>query len=285
MTHPVSGCCFIKNTFLGAFCLFESMASLLPFVDDMTILDLGSTDGTEHYLKAIANSNPRVRVLHGEFPATDAGVFATLANTLIAGVKHDAVLYWQADEIWHEDLLLLMEERFKRDEFDLSFWRIQYRDNFQTVKWFPHVVHRVGVKGRFNFVGDGMNTDRFMEPPICSDYGGEYFMQWGQMGQEKIKPYVNQMITDVSMVGGFRDNIPFRRMAHAPFWHEEPTIEGKPASQWHADALADPKWTRPASPYNLPKALRFHVGRTSYEFRSDLFDALCRDTTREWLGI
>ena len=105
-------------------------------------MDLGSDDGTLHALHQIAIHNPKVHLTSGTFYKTDANVFATLANDLIAKCTYDNVLYWQADEIWHEDLLKLMEQRFERGEFDLSFWRIQYRDNFQRVKWFPHLVHR-----------------------------------------------------------------------------------------------------------------------------------------------
>jgi len=285
MTFPVSGCSFIRNTFAG-FCIFESMASLLPLVDEYVVLDLGSDDGTLHYLERIAAANPRVRLLRGSFPVTDAGAFATLANDLMGHCRHEAVWYHQADEIWHESLLGMVRDRFDAGQFDLSFWRIQYRDNFQKVKWFPHVVHRVGTRGsQFRFVGDGMNTDRFMEPPICSDYDGGYFMQWGEMGQEGVKPYVNQMVLDVSLVGGFRDCIVERRALHAPFWHEPPTVEGKPADQWRIEAERNPDWMQQESPYDLPAIMRFHVGKTRYHLRLELFEALCEDRTEEVVGL
>lgn len=282
---PVSGCFFVKDAFIGAFCPFESLASVLPFVSDVTVMDLGSTDGTRERLQQIADANPRVRLVDGQFPVVDAGAFATLANDLIAMCPNEAVWYWQADEVPHENLLGLVEQRFAAGEFDLAFWRIQYRENFRVVKWFPQVVHRVGRKGRFNFVGDGMNTDRYMEPPMCSDYGREYFMQWGDMGQEGVKPYVDQMLLDVSLVGAFLENIPGRRRLHSPFWHEEPTIEGMAASDWMARERQNPNWTKKESPYNLPAIMRWHVGRPKYELRESLFRALCEDTTRELLGV
>lgn len=290
----ISACCFIKNTFEGAFCLWESMASLLPFVNEYVVLDLGSTDGTYEVLHDIASANPKVKLFTGDWPSIDAGAFATLANDVVKLCSNDVVIYHQADEIWHEDLLQLMQQRFGARQNDLAFWRIQYRDNFQKVKWFPHLVHRIGYRGEpkfnadknnFEFVGDGMNTTRSWDAKICSDYGGEYFPKWGEMGDEGIKPYVNQMIMDVSLVGGFRDNIVERRAKHAPFWHEEPTIEGKPASQWKDDAMNNPAWTRPVSPFNLPHIMRYHIGKTKYELRPGLKDALCLDNTIGWLGL
>ena len=284
---PVSACVFIRDSFNGAFCVFESMASLLPFVSDFLVMDLGSTDGTAHYLERIAEANPRARLVHGEFSYEDAGVFATLANDLIAMCEQENVLYYQADEIWHQDLLLIMAERFLQGQFDWSFWRIQYRENFQAVKWFPQLVHRCGNRddGSFNFVGDGMSSDRTWDAPICSQYGGEYFPRWGKMGQEGVKPYTNEMILDVSLVGAFLENIPERRAMHAPFWHEEPKIENLPASQWMARERRNPNWIRTESPYNIPHIMKFHVGRQRYELRQELFDALCQDKTRSLLGL
>lgn len=285
MSYNLSACVFIKDTFTGAFCLFESIASLLPFSDEFIVMDLGSTDGTLDYLQEIEAANPKVKLITGKFPTIDAGAFATLANDLIAECKNNNVLYYQADEIWHPDLLRLMAQEFEQGNFDLSFWRIQYRDNFQRVKWFPHPVHRVGQKGSFNFVGDGMTTDRTWNAKLCSNYNGGYFTQWGEMGQEGIKPYVHEMIMDVSLVGGFRDNIIERRALHAPFWHEEPTIEGKPAKQWEAEAVANGDWVRTDTPYNLPQIMRFHVGKTRYYLRTELLDALKRDDTRGLVGL
>lgn len=281
----ISACVFIRDNNVGAFCLYESMASLLPFVDEYIVMDLGSTDGTYQVLYAIAEKNPKIKLTTGKFDVIDAGVFATLANQLVSLCKHETVLYHQADEVWHPDLLKRMEQELERGHTDMAFWRIQYRDNFQKVKWFPHLVHRIGKKGRFNFVGDGMTTDRTWDARICSQYGGEYFPQWGGMGQDGIKPFVNEMIMDVSLVGGFRDNIVERRALHAPFWHEEPHIEGKPANVWQQEAMANPDWTKTESPYNLPPVMRYHVGKTRYQIRRELLDAIQRDDTREIVGL
>ena len=301
MTYPVSACCFIRNNSVG-FCLFESMASILPLVSQMLILDLGSNDGTLETLRSIHQSNPKVDIMTMDsFPYEDAGVFATLANELVRWCHYNNVLYWQADEIWHEDLLKLMTQRFERGEFDLSFWRIQLAHNFQYVKWFPQLVHRVGIRGNnlnegknnFEFDGDGMNTTRMWDAKICSTYGGEMFPQWGGLGQDGIKPYVNEMITDVSLLGGFRDNIPDRKRMHAPFWGEREVLipyfdkatKEQPLmseSHWYATALNDPDWTKTESPYNLPAILRYHVGKVKYELRPELLQALKED--RVWLS-
>lgn len=302
--YPLSATVFIRNNSVG-FCLYESIASLLHLTSEFLIMDLGSDDGTFETLQEISRANPKIKLVSGEFPkrpdgTVDASAFAVLANDIIKMCQFDNVLYYQSDEIWHEDLLPLMEQQFQEGHFDLAFWRIQYKQNFQYVKWFPHLVHRVGYKGtdikfnedknNFEFNGDGMNTTRSWDAKICSHYGGEYFPKWGEMGQEGIKPYVNEMITDISLIGAFRDTIPARRKLHVPFWHEEPTIPDKNGihrkeSDWMNEALNDPDWTKGHSPYNIPKILRYHVGKTKYELRPELLEALKNDTTRNFLGI
>lgn len=260
------------------------MASLLPFVSELVIMDLGSTDGTLETLYQTLE-NPKIKIIREpEFPFTDAGVFADLANTLVDWCAYPQVLYFQADEIWHEQLLLLMEQKFQQRQYDLSFWRIQYRDNFQRVKWFPHLVHRVGLKdGTFRFSGDGMTTDRSFDAKICSNYGGSWFPKWGSMDPSSLP--VEEMILDVSLVGGFRDNIPDRRAMHAPFWHEPPDIEGRAAEVWLKEAKQNPDWTRHESPFSLPKIMTGLVGKTKYYLRPEILEAIRLDTTRELLGI
>lgn len=284
--YGLSVCVFIRDCFRGAFCLFESMASLLPFADEFVVMDLGSTDGTLEVLREITEANDKFKlIVRDGFPKIDAGVFADLANELVDFCQHDRVLYYQADEVWHENLLRLMKARFDAGEFDLSFWRIQYRENFQLVKWFPHLVHRVGYKNKFHFVGDGMNSDRVFDARVCSNYGAEYFQQWGTMGQDGIKPYTDEMILDVSLVGGFRDNIIERRQLHAAFWHEEPTIEDKPADIWKQSEYANPNWVRKTSPYDIPQVMRWHVGKVRYELRPELLEAIKTGNVWQIVGL
>lgn len=276
----LSGATFIRNNQMG-YCCFESMWTLLPVLDELVVLDLGSTDGTLETLKEIEAINPKVKVRQGKFPAgKNANEFATLANEVIGMTSNDRVLYWQADEIWHPLLMKLMVEKFKEGNFDLSFWRIQYKENFQRVKWFPHFVHRVGVKGKFHFATenapntDGMNSDRYMDATLCSSYGPEYFLQWGDMGEEKIKPYVGEMIMDVSNTGGFFENIVEKRRAHGPFWNEDCVIDGESCASWYAKQRNNPNWLKTESPFNIPPVMHYHLGKVRYQVRPQLIEEI-----------
>lgn len=280
MSYNLSGCVFIRNTFQGAFCLFESMYQLLPLCDEFIVMDLGSDDGTLEVLKQIALANPKVRIIKQVFYKNDASIFAELANEVISHCNHPNVLYYQADEIWHENLIEVTKKRLDEGKNDLSFWRYQLKYNFQKIKQFPQVVHRIAPKDNFNFVGDGMNTDRHFDPEMCSNWDKEYFPQWSD--RYKAIPDqlpTNEMILDVSMNGGFLDNVPDRRRMHLPFWHEGevmPQDEGEVLSidAWVKLHSKKPDWLKTDTPFNIPEIMRYHLGKRKYTLRPQLFEML-----------
>lgn len=288
MTYNLSACVFIRNTFKGAFCLFESMATLLPLADEFIVMDLDSEDGTLETLRAIAEANPKMRLVNGQFTELDARVFATLANDLVAMCSHDTVLYYQADEIWHENLLKLTRAALNRGERDLSFWRVQLRHNFQKIKWFPHPVHRIAPKDDFIFVNDGMNTERTWSAKMISQWGFGQFAEWGAEFEDKPTQLpTNEMILDVSLTGGFLDNIPDRRRMHLPFWGEDDVMPadegGMGVDDWYSAQKGDPNWAKTQSPFDLPAILKWHVGRFKYELRPELLEALKEDATAQFI--
>ncbi len=287
--YNVSAVTFIKDTMLGAFCLFESMASFLPFVSDMTVIDLGSTDGTLELLQAIAAENPRVSLRHGSFSKEDASAFADAANECISVATYDNVLFWQADEIWHEQLLLRMEDQFRQGHFDMAFWRYQLKENFQGMRWLPHPIHRLGPKANFHFVDDGMNSDRAYGVPICSEYNMGHFTRWGEdygVGPKSYTLPTDQMVMDVSKIGGFIDNIIDRCGLHAPMWSTKvPEVDGEDARSWVMRERANPNWKKFTTPYNIPQIMKWHLGQPRYRLRDELSEALKADNTREFLGL
>jgi hypothetical protein len=118
--YNLSACCFVRDFFKGAFCTPETIAQFLPFCEEMVIMDLGSTDGTLEFLMEISKHNHKISIIsEGSFPHENASVFADLANELIAFCRNENILYWQSDEVWHEDLLKLMQQRFEQEQFDM----------------------------------------------------------------------------------------------------------------------------------------------------------------------
>lgn len=282
----ISGAAFVSNNYVGAFCLYESMASIMPFVDDMVILDMGSYDDTPQVLQRIADANPKVRVINTHYSRVDAGALADAANDCVAAWKYDQGIFWQADEVWHENLLTMMEKELDAGHYDLTFWRYQLRNNWQRMKWPPHIVHRVGTKGNFTFVNDGMNTDRCGEPLLVSHYDRNMASQWGKMYKsDYTKLPTHEMVMDVSASGGFLDNIGTKSALHAPMWHESPVVDGEPYQQWYDREVNNPMWSAETTPFDIPEIMRWHVGRKKYEVREELLEALMADDTRRLLGL
>jgi len=310
----ISICVFIRNNNEGAFCLWESMATLMPIADEYFVLDLGSTDGTWEILKRLAERNPKIRLERGEFPVNpenglvDAGSFAILPNQMIPTCRNDLVLYYQADEIWHEHLMKHFIKRLEnlKDFRGFSFWRYQLKDNFQYIKWHPHIVHRLDYKDQFHFVVDGMNTARVNDAEMCSNLDAGWFTRWGaefsrgrietvdvngnahiygehtreiKVGDYPYKMPTNEMILDISNLGGFRENIRAKSRFHAPMWrvgHNAINVDGKmiDSTEWYAKEKNNTDWIKETSPFDLPDIMKPLVGEISYPVRDDVLDKI-----------
>ncbi len=279
MSYNLSGCVFIRNCFKGAFCLFESMYQLLPLCDEFIVMDLGSDDGTLEALKDIERHNPKIRLVHSTFYEQDAAIFAKLANDLIGQCNYSNVLYYQSDEVWHEELVKSTNDALNEGEFDLSFWRVQLKYNFQQIKWFPHPVHRIAPRGDFNFVGDGMNTERTFATKMVSQWGFDQFQKWSdQFTRWPTNLPTNEMILDVSLTGGFLDNIPDRRRMHLPFWHEGDVMpadeDGLSVDAWAEKQKYNLDWSYVRTDFDIPEIMKYHLGKKKYVLRNTLFEAL-----------
>jgi len=313
----LSICVFIKNNNAGGFCLWESMATLMPLADEFFVLDLGSTDGTYTALQDLASKNKKIRLEQGKFPVNretgmvDAGSFAELPNAMIPTCKNELVMYYQADEIFHEHLIKKLKKRLEKPvDNGLSFWRYQLGYNFQQIKWFPHIVHRIDRKDRFNFIfegSDGMNSDRYNDAELFSDYNGGWFTRWGAeyskgrkipIGKDG-KPYIygttfheitegkravemptNDMILDVSSIGAFLENIGNKSKYHAPMWRtdsEAINIGGvvHNLKDWYNKEKDNEDWTKKTTPFNIPKIMKPLLGQQTYPIRQEVLEKIC----------
>jgi len=291
MIPKLSVCCFIRDNDRCGFGLWESMASLMSFADEYIIMDCGSTDGTWEILKSLASQNRKIRLAQKTFyyddGTTNEKVFAVRANDVIALARNDLVLYHQADEIFHEDLLVKMRLELKTLEDGIpegwpgmNFWRYQLQENLQVVKWWPHAVNRLDLKSRLFHVGDGMNTNRPGDAPFVGNYGA---CQWET--EYKHSPYslpTHHMILDISATGMWLENIIDKRRAHAPHWHESPDVlygwggGSVNIHEWMMGQKDNPNWYLPTSPFNIPAILKPMVGVQKYFPREDLLHAIAR---------
>lgn len=289
MQPKISAACFIRDNQVGAFCLWESLCTFLPLVDEYVILDFGSTDGTLELLFRLAKQNPKIKVhqrkfAEGEIAREREKIFATMANEVIGLCQFDVILYHQADEIAHEDLIPKIQAELEKpigeDWRGLSFIRYQLQENFQRMKWLPHVVKRFGLKKDFLFVGDGMNAEKYGDGILVGDVP---MCEWETLYKERYTEIPsNMMLLDVSMTGGFLENIEMRRKLHAPLWGESAEIlygvDGGSANlkEWMMRQRNNPNWTKRSSPFNIPAVMMGLVGETKYKARGELLAKIAR---------
>lgn len=275
----VSATTFIRNAFKGGFPVFESMATMLWLpIDEFVILDMGSDDGTHEILEKIAIANDRVRLVNAKWSRMDASAFADVANECVKACHTDNVLFYQADEVWHPALLPLIEEKWIQDEYDLSFWRIQLKTNFQEIKWWPHIIHRCIVKGESTYIGDGMNTDRTWDAKLVYDkYDAGWFTLWSDKfgSRPETLPW-EEFVFDIH--ASFDLNMVEWKKLHAPFWHEpDDVIDGMRRDAWLKLLAEEQRLANTTTPYRLPPILEDCVGMGSYKLREELLEALLQD--------
>lgn len=241
----ISAFSFGHNLIEGGYPIREAVNAVRPFVDEVVVADLESTDGTRQVLEKLG-----VRILKGKW-GNKAGETLKEAHALHVQCDGDIILAHEADEVFDPHLASWACFAVRNGQIgaDVRFWRIQVSQNFQRVRWWPHPVHRMFPKG--SVVKDGETTDR-----------NEGF----------VVPQEHGYLWDVTNC--FRDNWMGRVRNQAELWDEEPTHRMVPRHFMQvpvlheAEALReleDERWTWKVSPFALPDILKSLVGRTKYD--------------------
>lgn len=155
----------------------ESIRSLLPLVDEM-IVNVGvCTDGTLEMIRSIGD--PKIHIIErdwGQNEGSGGTVHATETNAALAECTGDWCFYIQADEVVHEDDLLLVRSACERNMddprvegllFDYLHFYASY-NTYQTARnWYKHEVRviRNGIgltafRGAQGFRRNGMDKPR-----------------------------------------------------------------------------------------------------------------------------
>lgn len=244
----ISGFTFVHNALVGGYPIREAVRSVLPFVEELVAVDLESTDGTREVLKSLG-----CRVIDGHW-GTKAEMTLCKAHALHTACKGDAIIHFEADEVWDNSLLREVTRRLTNGERSLAVWRIQLEQNFQRCRWYPHQVHRVFQPGKANKDPNRGHTTKEHESAKL-------------VGQE------HGFIYDITNC--FRDNFRNRVAQNFDLWRDTPNFRAvqehylEPIRQMD-DAqitafLSDPRWELKTSPFNLPAVLKPLVGKTLYE--------------------
>lgn len=240
----VSGFSFVHNALTGGLPIIEAVEAIRDYVDDITIVDMQSTDQTPQILRKLG-----VRVVESPWPWGD-----NPRDTLhIAFQKHiacggEVIIFFEADEVYEDRLLQAIRWQIERGQRDIAVWRLQLEANFQRCRWYPVPVHRVFPKGGGSYIE---------HPTHCPDHA-------------HILPPAAGFLWDISNC--FRDNWFGRK-------HNQSEIFGEPRSLMVPEHFTEPveismveeevrlgeaywQWTE--TPFAIPNVLRPLVGVTNY---------------------
>lgn len=240
----VSGFSFVHNALIAGYPIVEAIHSVLPYVDEMVVVDCASTDGTRELLQQLG-----VLIIDGEW-GNQAGETLKAAHALHCLCAGDVIVHFEADEVFDQSLIEEISIEIEMGNYNLAVWRIQLEQNFQRVRWYPEPVHRVFKKG--TVVKQGHTTNAHSIAKVIDN-------RWGYLWD----------ITNC-----FRDQWLKRNHQQANLWDEEPQYRRVPIHFMHSilvddidKMLTEPHWTWQTTPFNIPEILRPLVGKTRYEVK------------------
>lgn len=251
---------FVHNAIEGGYPLVEAIRAVQPYVDEVVIVDMQSTDDTLWILQKLAdlkyNEEPYfdhapIRVIDG-FWGNEAGETLRQAHSKHIECSGDIIIHFEADEVYDDSLIKAIVSNIHGGIEDMTVYRLQLEQNFQRCRWYPELVHRVFPR-LSHTKKDGHTTDRH---ELAFAMEGENGYLW-------------------DITNCFRDNWLNRIRKQAELRNEEPkylmesvhtmlpsiTTEGD-AMRWLYHGR---HWTWTNTPFNIPEILRPLVGMVKYE--------------------
>lgn len=252
----VSGFTFIHNALESGYPIAEAISAVRPHVDDMTVVNMESTDRTLELLHALASMGDIDNIVSGKWTPGGAGECLRWNHELNVRCKHDLIWHFEADEVFDDSLASEVARRIAIGDVDIAVWRLQVEQNFQRCRWYPTPVHRIFHKGRATKDGETTIQHRKCCRPIHI-ISSEYGFLWD--------------ITNV-----FRDNWRRRADKNAELWghrfasyqftenHSALGFRKIHTDEDIASFLADERWLWNTSPFQLPDILKPLVGVARY---------------------
>ncbi|MGZ3662068.1 MAG: glycosyltransferase family 2 protein [Bdellovibrionota bacterium] len=154
----VSGFTFVRNGVKFDYPVMESLASLLPLVDELVIVVGKGEDETLARVQALAAKEPKLKVFESvwdEKLRKDGAILAQQTDVAISHCTGEWGLYLQADEVLHEDdyprIRAALEKAHARPDVDgLLFDYVHFYGDFFVVNRSPsayrHEVRAIRLK-------------------------------------------------------------------------------------------------------------------------------------------
>ena len=241
----ISGFTFAHNFIECGMPTIEAISAVRPYVDEIVAVDIESTDNTKEILHKLCE-----KVLTSSWGSRDTTPNAFLKNIHCSG---DTIIFFEADEVYDDNLLKEVVRHIENGHHNLAVWRIQIEQNFQRCRQYPIPVHRIFPKG-----------------------GGTYHIHptiWPEFIRTEIKILSQEVgyLWDCSNI--FREQWLQRKQAQSEIWGEPRhlmvaehfTEHNEISEEEELKRLNEPYWEYTSTPFAIPLILKKLVGKTKYE--------------------
>jgi len=249
----ISAFSYVHNAIEGGYPIVEAISAVLPFVDELMIVEAESTDGTMNLLTEIQAKQPnKIRIIGGSW-GTGGGETLAHLHSLHAACVNGIILHFEADEVWDPFLAHSVCAGVRNNTLgpDVRVWRLQIEQNFQRIRWYPEPVHRVFPKN--SVIKVGQTTDRdtgwLMKP--------ETGFLW-----DCTNCFRDNWIGRLDQQSKLRGDEPLNVMAVPGHASLPPTMGD--VSTW-SEFFEQDHWTWTETPLAIPDILKPLVGKAKYE--------------------
>jgi hypothetical protein len=259
----ISGFTFVHNAIDSGYPIVEAIRAVQPYVDEMVVVDMQSTDATREVLHKISANNVYRSSQDNPFPVpliiidgywgNEAGETLRQAHNQYKQCNGDVIIHFEADEVFDDDLIKNIIGYIHSGTEDIAVHRLQLEQNFQRCRWYPELVHRVFPRIS-NTRKEGHTTNRHNEVFQLSPSSGYLW----------------------DITNCFRDNWLNRVNKQAQLRNDKPQYLMVPEhcclpieldEQGAKMRLNERHWQFTSTPFNIPEILKPLVGATKYEPR------------------
>lgn len=153
----ISGFSFVHNALEGGYPIVEAIKSIQHYVDEIVVVDMQSDDGTRQLLEKLP-----VRIIPGIWREGGQGYVDCLNDAHAQNVecRGNVIIHFEADEVYDQTLIGNISHLINYKNLrHLKVSRIQICQNFQRIRWYPCLVHRVFTPGSVTKAGHTTKED------------------------------------------------------------------------------------------------------------------------------
>jgi glycosyltransferase involved in cell wall biosynthesis len=242
----ISGFSFVHNAIDSGYPIVESVRAVQPYVDEVVVVDMESTDDTRHTLDELGCG-----IIEGVWDCK-AGRTLAKAYSLNSECSGDIIIHFEADEVYSDSLIKSIKEMIQQRFENISVLRLQVEQNFQRIRWYPVFVHRVFPKGSTKKIGHTTNLANHHKMLYLKNRGYLWDItncfrdNW--MNRVKKQAELRGDITLNYLMVGEHCNF------QVSLTYEQAMLE-----------LEQSRWIWTETPLAIPKILKPLVGMTKYE--------------------